>query len=196
MKRLALILACLGLATAAEAQTSTYFWVEPQVALEKSTDSQLVTGEHFTNVSFGHQQSPKLGGWAQFALGNFWGEAAAGYSVMVSDELQIGAGIGKELKGEKPWRVRLNAYYDHAKSGSFVYVQWDGDRNSSWIWADATRMHGHFGLGLLVQMPDGGVGPKAEFRFGQHLGLWVAPVYDWPNETVRTLVGGRIMFEK
>lgn len=187
------VFATFVVVTTAEAQT--YLWVEPQVALEKSAN-QVETGEHFANVSFGHQWSPKLGIWLQSAHGNLWGETAMGPSFSLTPELQVGVGVGIEHFEPKPLRLRLNAYYDHERSGSFVYIQYDFGKDSSWIWADATAMHKQFGLGVLLQMPDAGIGPKFEVRAGQHLGFWVAPVYDWQAGVIRTLVGGRLMFEK
>lgn len=191
--RLFMLLVCLMAARAAEAQT--YLWFEPQGTLERVED-ETKTGEYFGNLSFGHQWKPWLGVFIQSAHGNLWGETAAGPSFQLNDEFNFGVGIGIEHFAPKPLRLRLNAYYDDAQTGSFAYFQYDVGNDSSWIWADATRMHKWFGLGVLLQMPDAGVGPKLEVRAGKHVGIWVAPVYDWQAEVVRTLVGGRLMWDR
>lgn len=192
LRLIAFVLATLGVATTAQAQT--YFWVEPQVALEQG-EANVETGESFANLSFGHQWSPKWGIWLQTAHGNLWGETAVGPSFQLSDQLNVGVGIGIEHFEPKSLRLRLNAYYD-APSGSLLYIQYDRGKDSSWVWADATLLRRWLGLGVILQMPDAGVGPKVEFRMGKHLGIWVAPVYDWESDVIRTLVGGRIMLDK
>ncbi|HEY4528511.1 MAG TPA: hypothetical protein VJJ48_01650 [Candidatus Paceibacterota bacterium] len=183
-----LLFVCLAVfAPEAQAQ-STYLWFEPQVAVEKE-------GEYFGTISFGHQKSPWVGLFAQTSHGNLWGETAFGPTFAPAEGLSFGVGMGVEHYAPHPIRLRLNAYYDHVATGSFLYAQFDTGKDSSWVWLDAVRMYGHVGVGAFVQMPSAGVGPKVELRFRDHVGVWVAPVYQWQEEKLRLLVGGRIMFE-
>ena len=155
------------------------------------------TREYFGTISFGKQWSPKVGLFAQTAHGNEWGETVVGPSFAITEELQVSVAVGAEHYAPNPARVRLNAYYDDIDTGSFAYVQFDTGKDSSWVWVDATRMFKDvIGVGLLVEMPGTGAGPKLELRAGKHLGFWVAPVYEWREKAARAVLGGRVMFQK
>lgn len=165
-----------------------YLWVEPQVAAEKG-------GEYFSTISLGQKLSPRLGLFLQTAHGNFWGETVFGPTLSITPELEVGTGIGIEHYSPRLLRFRLHSYYDHKRTGSFLYTQFDAGKTGSWVWVNGARMFGPVGVGALVQMPGGGAGPKLELRAGKHIGIWAASVYEWNEKTARVLIGTRFMFD-
>ena len=186
MRTLLRILIFMVFAVPAQAQRG-YLWFEPQVAAEKR-------GEYFGTLSMGQKLSPRFGLFLQSAHGNLWGETVFGPTLSLTPGLEVGAGIGVEHYTPRLLRLRLNSYYDHERTGSFIYTQIDFGKTGNWVWADGTRMFGHVGIGGLLQMSGGGVGPKFEVRVGK-IAFWVAQVYEWKEKEVRVLVGTRFMFD-
>ena len=191
------ILALMLVAIPAQAQNLVYqgyAWFEPQVAIEKSGANKATTGEFFGTISMGQKLSPRFGLFLQSAHGNLWGETVFGPTLSLTPELEVGAGIGIDHYAPRLMRLRLNSYWDHQRTDSFIYTQIDFGKTGNWAWMDGARMFGAIGIGGLLQMPGGGVGPKVELRVGK-VGFWVAPVYEWEEKTTRMLVGSRFMFD-
>ncbi len=175
---------------------SSYVWLEGQVATERPGETaKWARGEHFFTLSFGKEWSKWLGLTAQVGHGNKWGETTLGPSFALTPELSVSAGVGVEHFGDYEKRFRANLYYDHERSGSFVYFSYDKGKSGQWVWLDATHIWNKGGIGLLIQMPGGGVGPKIEFRTN-HYALWTALLFDQGAETHRVMLGGRLKWEK
>ena len=163
----------------------TYLWLEGQVAMERSEVrmNKPVISQGVSTLTFGHQASPLVGVVATVAHAytkdaEGWSEATIGWSLATSGGLAVSAGpaieqVGKEYHG----RARLNMFYDHESSASFLYGQLDVGQGQSWYWVDgALFIHKVVGIGFLVQMPDLGIGPKLELRMGNHFSVWGAGV--------------------
>ncbi len=174
----------------------TYVEFYPQIAIEKGGGGETQVGDFFGSLSLIRQTGPGLGLFFESAHGRYWGETVLGPAFQVGSwNLSVAGGF--EHFAPRKMRGRFNAYYDEEETGSFLYLEVGVGQSGHWGSVDAVRMFTkNIGAGILAQAPDAGVGPKVEVRVGNHLGFWVAPVYDWEAYKWRTLAGGRLMWER
>jgi len=193
--KLFLIFALATSNVASAQNTSWYLWLESQSAIEKTEVHKVGFGERFATLTFGYSKS-KVGFIVASSQGNLWGETILAPSISLGS-VEFSAGVGIEHFAPYNRRVRLNLNYDDERSGSFLYIQSDFGQGAGWAWIDGaifpTEFHKSFGTGVLLQMPGAGVGPKVEFRKGDHFGLWIAPIYEWNEKTTRVMFGMRLM---
>lgn len=177
----------------------TYVELYAQTAVEKNEAKKVLTGEYFGALTLIAQRSPKVGLFFETGHGNYWGETVVGPSFQISQEWNVSLAAGVEHFEPKKVRSRFNLYYDQEtewenQGSSFMYLEVGAGESGNWIALDAVKMLSKsVGLGFLVQAPEAGAGVKAELHFGDHVGVWFAPVYDWQNKKTRVLAGGRIM---
>ncbi|MBX4199078.1 hypothetical protein KW800_02265 [Candidatus Parcubacteria bacterium] len=210
---LALLLSCASPTTYTQSDKAFepywYLWFDSQLATGKEFSRRDIgnTTQAVHTISYGLQRSKAFGltATASYAKdhGEEWGEATFGYSFAPNAETAISAGPGIELFGDNLRRVRLSLYYDNADKDRphFLYVQSDFGQGAGWFWADGTYfLTKRLGTGLLIQVPDLGVGLKEEVLLkGKLLSAWGAVLLPPPNAGVdesylRYAIGGRLKF--
>lgn len=183
----------------------TFVWLEGQAAVPKSELGlkKPVIQQSVSTLTFGHQASQGVGVVATLAHANTldseaWNEVTLTWSVATKSGLSVSAGPAIEQVGKVYHnRGRVNFFYDHEASASFLYGQLDAGQGTSWWWVDGAIFIKKFvGVGVLAQMPDLGVGPKLELRMGNHVSIWGAGLRQPDTKVEYGVFGLRLKYDK
>lgn len=161
---------------------SSFLWLEPQV----STTPDYNHREAIITLSYGHQFKRGLGIMASLAHSRttdqpHWTEGVVAWSIEPVNGLDLSVGPGFEVNqgGRPQLRGRMNMNMESDQYHHFLYTQLDLGKGDKWYWIDGAYFIGsQIGVGVLVQMPDLGYGPKIEIRSNDKFSWWIADTFE------------------